>query len=264
VIYSDLDAIVKESLDELKQVEGICAVEDWSPTLTDQIVSEKDILERGLDPAECREIIGKIEKQYDVSRRPFCAGFLAFSTDIITDTLYDELIQTIGEYEMISKYGDQLSMNLFFYSQWKKLRPSFNVLVAQQKIDDSYRTGAHTRWGIAEDINPYVLHIFNPKPWNKESDYYWEWLLNLKRADQTCLCKVDKDFEAGIEKIKKTEKRIRLRENTYRLIDRFVPFKGTALYTLNFVYWRYISFRWLVRTVTVNAHPAFIKRLLGR
>lgn len=146
VVYSDLDAIVKESLDELKEVNGFWAVEDWSPTLTDQTVNEMDIRERGLDPVECREVIGKAERLYEMSRRPFCAGFFAFSTDIITNDMFDDLKKKMDEYEVISKHGDQLSMNFFFYDRWKALSHTFNVLVTQGETGGSYRTGAHTRW----------------------------------------------------------------------------------------------------------------------
>lgn len=109
-----------------------------------------------------------------------------------------------------------------------------------------------------------MLHMFKPKPWNKQSDYYWEWLVNLKRADQIGLCKVDKDFEAGIENIKRTESRIRLREKTYEIIDRFVPFKGTAIHSFHYIYWRYITLRRIMRFIVVNADYRFVKSLLGK
>jgi len=264
VVYSDLDAIIKESLEELKEVDGFYAVEDWSPTLTDQIVNDRDIQDRGLDPAKCREVIRKAERHYEMSRRPFCAGFFAFSTDIITDDMFDDLKRMMDEYQVVSKHGDQLSMNFFFYDRWKALSHTFNVLVAQGKTGASYRTGAHTRWGLAEDLSVYVLHIFNPKPWNQQSDYYWEWLVNLKRADQIGLCKVDKDFDTGIENIKRTESRIRLREKGYELIDRFFPFKGVSRRSLQYIYWRYITLRRIMRFIVVNADYRFIKSLLGK
>lgn len=263
VIYSDLDVIIKESLDGLKEVEGFWAVEDWSPTLTDQIVNDADIKERGLVPEKCREVIRRLEQRYEVSRRPFCAGFFAFSTDIITDNMFTKLKETMDEYRMVSKYGDQLSLNLFFYEGWKKLSHTYNVLVAQEAFGDSYSSGAHTRWGVAEDVNAYVLHMFNPKPWVKQSDYHWEWLVNLKRADQTCLCKVDKDFEAGIKNIERAERRIRLMEKTHEIIDRFIPFKGTAISTLRFAYWRYVTLRRIMRFIVANTDSRFIRMLWG-
>ncbi len=266
VIYSDLDVIVKESLDELKEVKGFWAVEDWVPALPDQIVDDQDIDMRGLDREECGEVIQEVEQRYEMSRRPFCAGFFAFSTDIITDSMFGELKKTMDRYHMISKYGDQLSFNLFLYDQWKKLSPTFNVLVTQETSDDSTGHGfeAHTRWGVAEDVNAYLFHIFNPKPWNENSSFYWEWLMNLKRADQIGLCKVDKDFERGIENIKRTEKSIRLREKTYRAIERSGPFKGTAINILNFVYWRYITLRKVAYFIASRTESLFIKKILGK
>lgn len=264
VIYSDLDVIVKETLGQLKEVKGFWTVEDWSPTLHDQIVDDNEIAQRNLDRQRCRELIQKVEERYDLSRRPFCAGFLAFSTDIITDDMFSELKEAMDEYHMISKHGDQLSCNLYFYDVWKKLSPTFNVLVSQMTPAHTLNAPPHTRWGVAEDLNVYVLHIFNPKPWEERSAYYWEWLMNLQRADQIGLCKVDKDFEGGIENIKRTERGIRLREKTYFVIERYLPFKGTAIRTLNFIYWRYIFLRRVMRVIASNSDYRFIKRLLGK
>lgn len=264
VIYSDLDAVIKKSLDELKDVEGFWAVEDWSPTILDQIVSDEEIDQRALDRQECREVIQRVEQLYEISRRPFCAGFLAFSTDIITENMFAELKETMDGYHMISKHGDQLSFNLYFYDMWRKLNPTFNVLVSQVAPTHSYDIPAHTRWGVAEDLNAYVLHIFNPKPWDERSSYYWEWLMNLKRAHDIGRCEIDKDFAKDIEKIKRTERRIQLREKTYDLIERYLPFKGTAIRTLNFIYWRYIFLRRIIRFISSNTDSRFIKRLLSR
>ncbi len=88
--------------------------------------------------------------------------------------------------------------------------------------------------------------------------------MNLKRADQIGLCKVDKDFDAGIENIKRTESRIRLREKGYELIDRFFPFKGVSRRSLQYIYWRYITLRRIMRFIVVNADYRFIKSLLRK
>jgi len=245
VIYSDLDAIVKESLDGLKEVKGFWAVEDWSSTYTDQILNDEEIEERGLSRVKYSEVTERVRQRYEIQRRPFfCAGLMAFSTDIITENMFAELKKTMDDCHIISKYGDQLAFNLYFYNKWKKLSHTYNVLVRQDTSEDSYRAEAYTRWGIAENVNAYMLHVFDPKPWDERSSYHGEWLMNLKKADQIGLCKVDKDFNGGIDKIKRTERRIKLMERTYDVIERFFPFKRIALKLLNFMYWRlYVTMR---------------------
>ncbi|MEQ9619228.1 MAG: Stf0 family sulfotransferase [Deltaproteobacteria bacterium] len=263
VVYSDLDVIVKETLHELKEVKGFWAVEDWSPTLLDQIVNDKDIEERHLDRKECMDSIKGLNIRYDLSTQPFGAGFFAFSTDIITDDLFMELKKTMDKYQMISKHGDQLSFNLCFYHRWRKLNHTFNVLVAQVNRD-SYDVPPHTRWGLAENLNAYVLHIFNPKPWDERSAFYWEWLMNLKRADDIGRCKVDKDFDSGIKNIKRTERRIRLREKTYHVIERYLPYEGAIITFLNYMYWSYIRVRGIMYFIASSTDSRLIKKLLRK
>jgi len=264
VIYSDLDAIVRGPLDDLKGIKGFNAVEDWSPTLREQIVNEDDIHERELDRDKCEEMITKISKRYRLSRRPFCAGFLAFSTEIIKDNMFEELKNTMDEYHAISKFGDQLTFNFHFYNQWRKLRPTFNILVRQEFAQNPCEghLSASTRWGIVKDVDGYILHIFNPKPWDARSDFYLEWLSNLKRSEHIDLSEIPSADPKRLEKIRKTEKRIKLRQQIYDIIEWFGPYKTEVIRIIHFFYWKFITLKMLKRYLFSKMYP-LVKKHIG-
>jgi len=262
VIYSDLDAIVRGPLDGLKDIKGFNAVEDWSPTLREQIVNDDDIHERELNRNECWTMIDKAKKRYRLSKRPFCAGFFAFSTDIIAEEMFEALKRKMDEYHMISKFGDQLSFNFFFYDQWNKLKPTYNVLVRQEIDTDPYgeELNASTRWGLVKDVTGYILHIFNPKPWDVDSDFYLEWRSNLKKSEHMDLGSIQKLDPERLKKIRDTEERIKLRELVYRIIERFGPYKNEVIQALHFFYWKYIFLRRIVSYVSSKFNLLIVKK----
>ena len=148
-------------------------------------MTKDDIRQRGLDSRHCAQLIERVSREFKLERRPFCAGFFAFSTDQIGPTVLDDLKTLTDRYGCISKFGDQLILNFYFYGHWQKLNPTFNVLVRQTNYHDAYErlSATETRWGGVNNLHPYILHIFDPKPWSPESSFYLEWYSNLLRAD---------------------------------------------------------------------------------
>jgi len=263
VVYSDLDAIIRGPLDELKDIQGFCAVDDWSPTLQEQIVDSNDVQKRNLDKNNCEKIIAAAKRQYKLSNRPFCAGFFAFSTDIIEQNTFEELNQTIEKYHCISKFGDQLSLNFFFYDKWTKLAPTFNILVGQVFFKHPFKNNyeATTRWGIVDDLDAYILHVFNPKPWNSTSTFYQEWLSNLKRSEKIDLANIPNGSHEYLEKIRITEERINFREQVYRFIEIFGPYKSIIVKIVEYFYWRFIVFKVLKSEVS-SKYYFFVEKFI--
>jgi lipopolysaccharide biosynthesis glycosyltransferase len=240
VIYSDVDAIVRAPLDELKSVKGFNAVEDWSPSLSEQIVSDKDIMERRLDGELCNNKINKLAQDYKISRRPFCAGFFAFSTDIISEGIFEDLKETMDNYHLVSRYGDQLSMNLYFYSKWNRLHPTFNLLIRQDpgKTPFFRPFRATTRWGLFKNMDGYVLHIFNPKPWDPISTFYLEWLANLKRAENLNVSRIPVADLARVNGISRTKNRMIPRQILFEVAEYFGNHKMKVIRLFESVYWQ--------------------------
>jgi LPS sulfotransferase NodH/lipopolysaccharide biosynthesis glycosyltransferase len=251
VVYSDLDAIVRAPLQRLKEVRGFAAVDDWSPSLHEQMVDEEDISCRGLDLRQVAELKELASQRYRLANRPFCAGFFVFSTDIIEDDTREKLVAMTDQYEMVSKFGDQLALNFYFYGRWQKLNPTFNVLVRQKSVvgflDNLYEV--ETRWGKVEKLNPYILHIFDPKPWSAESGFHLEWLSFLHRAEETDFEFVSRPSKQKLQAVANTESQIRFRQWIYDLLEGLGELKLPVIRTIHYWHWRLVVLRRLFNAV---------------
>lgn len=248
VVYSDLDAIVRAPLEGLDKVKGFAAVDDWSPSLYEQVVNADDIAERGLDPETCKAEIAEVKRRYQLARRPFCAGFFVFSTDIIHDRMLQDLKEMTDRHQTISKFGDQLAMNFYFYDRWQKLTPTYNVLVRQKNYKDLFEhfVNVETRWGAVQDVSAYILHIFDPKPWDPSSGFHLEWLANLRKAEKMDLHAIPEVPDGKLEAVRETANQIRFRQQVYDFLEVLGPAKVWVIEVLHFVYWRLLTLKRIV------------------
>lgn len=184
IIYSDADATVRASLDELCAMEGFYSVPDTSKCLKRQVVSRSTIKKRSLDPSSCRRKIMDMCKKYDLRKPGFCAGFFVFDPDTLIQgkNIFQGLCETLRECAQISEYGDQLAFNLYFYHSWKKLPIVYNFQAM----------GKNNIWWIpSQEVRAIIVHfVTSDKPWISKNYFYTEWIANLKRADRIDLTRI--------------------------------------------------------------------------
>lgn len=175
VVYCDADALVRSPLDDLCDLDGFWSVLDVSQWIRFQILTGESMRRRGVDPLRAAAMIRAVHRRLKPRSPSFCAGFFAFTTDLIDDCTFDNLIATMERFHVVSEYGDQLTFNLFFADQWRRLPPVYNVQVS----------GEANQWGLdPEAIDGIVLHYITPdKPWRTHNAFFDEWRRSLERAD---------------------------------------------------------------------------------
>lgn len=175
VVYLDSDIIVKSSLEELSGVEGFWAARDMGFKLKHQFIDNEN------------RLLDELKNQYNLNKKSFNSGVMAFSTDIIQKNTFYELKNFINKYISITKFPDQCVLNLILYKKWKELNISYNALNVLKRIS-----------------NKSVVHFAGQlKPWEKENFYYPEWEKNLENFDNINLEKP----ASNIKKIGKPEMR---------------------------------------------------------
>lgn len=175
VVYCDADAIVRSPIDDLCDLSGFWSVLDVSKWIRFQILTAESMRHRGVDPAVAAPLIRAVHRRLKPRSPCFCAGFFTFTTDLIDDCTFGDLIATMERVHTVSEYGDQLAFNLFFADRWQQLSPVYNVQVS----------GEANQWEIAaEAIDGIVLHYITPdKPWRTHNVFFEEWRRSLDRAD---------------------------------------------------------------------------------
>ncbi|MDP3881658.1 MAG: glycosyltransferase, partial [Nanoarchaeota archaeon] len=164
VIFLDSDIIVRASLNKLVNVKGFAAVQD--PLLLKEQI--RNSYSKALD---------SLGKRYDLSRRSFNAGLLAFDTRIIKKDSFKTLLELTKKYNNISKYDDQTVLNIYFYNKWQNLPLIFNVNpgIYLSKIKKSRQK---------DYFKKCLLHFYGEnKPWKADSPYKREWNENLEKAE---------------------------------------------------------------------------------
>lgn len=174
VVFLDADTIVRASLDPLRSVSGFRAVRAPALGLLRHQVFDylqpahhrKQIIER--DPTAYRSFVSA----HDLDRPAFNSGVMAFSTDIITERSFDELVRLTHEYRSIMK-GDEGILNLYFYGSWRALPLAYNACAR-----------GVSNWRISDIDAGVVLHFLGDhKPWDQDHALYTAWRRNLERTD---------------------------------------------------------------------------------
>lgn len=175
VVYCDADALVRSPLDELCDLAGFWSVLDVSRWVRFQILTSESTRRRGIDPTVAAATIRAVHRRLKPRSPCFCAGFFAFTTDLIEDGTFRDLAATMERFHTVSEYGDQLAFNLFFADRWQRLSPVYNVQLS----------GEANQWNLApEAIDGIVLHYTTPdKPWRTRNAFFEEWRRSLERAD---------------------------------------------------------------------------------
>ncbi|MDP3881258.1 MAG: glycosyltransferase [Nanoarchaeota archaeon] len=163
IIYLDSDTLVRASLNKLTKIRGFGVVEDP--------LKLRDQLKTHINP----RTLMKLNKTFNLRAGSFNSGVMAFSTDIIKERTFIELLKINKQYDSLRRFADQTILNLYFYKRWKKLSKNYNL------NPENY---IHKPNNKMEYFRNTVLHFYGSiKPWDKKSQYKDEWRGNLKKAD---------------------------------------------------------------------------------
>ena len=177
IVYLDSDSIVQRPIGALSEVDGFASVVDWNPVLRLQMASRRELERRGAPP-QAGEHARRLRSSYDLNAPAFCAGFFAFRPGALEADTFERLLEAILRLREVSRFGDQLALNLHFHRRWQALPGSSNLLLH----------GAQAPWPVRRRdwAQARILHLTGPaKPWLPDSPHHPEWSRNRVCADAT-------------------------------------------------------------------------------
>ncbi|MFC1504726.1 glycosyltransferase, partial [Spirochaetota bacterium] len=172
IVYLDADVIVRASLNDLVKIKNFASVDNFiEPKLGNQIFELKKTN---------RKSYYELEKRYNLNKKSFCSGVMAFNTKIIEEDTFYHLNRLLEKYYH-GAFVDQAILNLYFYGKWEKLPYVFDIQL--WSMLDHYHADPKYIKGI-------VLHFTGEnKAWLPENYFYKEWKYNLNKANQINLNK---------------------------------------------------------------------------
>lgn len=127
VVFVDADCIVRYSLDAVTRTKGFAAAGDW---LANALIKFQIRDWQAMGETECsRRLTG-----YSLTATAFNTGFFAFNTGIIQGDTQAKLKSMLDQYLDLSRFAEQLAVNLFFYKNWKRLPMEYNLLATYLNI----------------------------------------------------------------------------------------------------------------------------------
>ncbi len=177
LLYLDSDIIVRASLDALiSSDDGFVAVKGGHVNFRHSFFSTFQTWLEKKDTGLCKEI----EKKYDMNSDVFNGGVFAFSSNCITQELFDTAVSIHNRYGSISTCFEELTSNLLF-PNWIKLPVVYNL------DPDFFIKTTSLR---PTDIDGVILHFIAQKPWDKQNPFFDEWNLYYRKADEITATKV--------------------------------------------------------------------------
>ena len=160
VVFLDSDVIVRASLDGLLSCRDFSAPKATHIKLKDEFVFGKED--------------ENLFKQYDLEGSAFCSGVFVIETKMIDTDTFSKLKDVNQKFGHFGIFGEEPSLNLFFYNNWNKLASEYHGIPwyfkEQYKIPE-------------EKIKARIFHFLcHDKPWDKTSYYFSEWNKNLSLA----------------------------------------------------------------------------------
>ena len=178
VIYTDSDAIIRASLDDLTAIKGFVAPNHK------YLKSPKNVFETQLSMQfvdvneENRQLFDRLNAKYNLKAPCFIRSLFVFSTDIIQKDTFKKLKGLFKEYHKLHHWcdaGDQSTLNLLFHNQWQELPYVYNV---HPKCTEEY---FHISRRSVEAI---IVHFACEFPWKPDHEFYPEWKNNFDKSDE--------------------------------------------------------------------------------
>lgn len=170
VVFLDSDVIVRTSLDGLLSCHDFSAPKATYIKLKDEFVIGKDD--------------EHLFKQYDLESSAFCSGVFVIETKMIENDTFSKLKDVNQKFGHFGVFGEEPSLNLYFYKNWNELAPEYHGIPwffkEQYKIPE-------------KKVKARIFHFLcRDKPWDKTSYYFSEWSNNLEAANNINLWQIKK------------------------------------------------------------------------
>jgi len=192
VIYLDVDIITRGSIQGLtNDFQGFSACYSLGQTLRDNLVDFSKI------PSD---ILNELNRNFDLNRKAFNSGVIAFPTFIIKENMVEDLLTIFNRYVKYGLFGgDQLPFNIYFYDSWFELPQAYNQIVPLH--DYSYNKDL---------LQGLIIHCvsFGNGPWDPRSLFFKEWQSNLNKADLIDLKKIPTIHHPSEKEIRKRSKSV--------------------------------------------------------
>ncbi len=165
VVFLDSDMIVKASLKPLTKIRKLAAV-NARIKLSEQFFPGNNLYE-------------ELSEKYNLRKKSFNSGLLAFPTNIIKKNTFNELMDLYQQYKHISKCNEESILNLYFYNNWQSLPGVYNyfvsvIMITNMKLNKIKAVIYH--FISIQDFDEY-------RAWHPENLYFKEWQGNLKKSD---------------------------------------------------------------------------------
>lgn len=175
VIFLDCDILIRKDINALLKYKGFAARrESMNHNLLYQFIP--DFKYHGQNH---KREIEALKKQYDFSTTSFNAGVMVVPTRNNTKEQFNRAVALANKIHGTAYFPEQAVFNLLFYKNWENIPYVYN---------DLYVHDWHNKHGLQrrkDDSDAVILHcVGNPKPFEKESDYYAEWKKNYDRVDE--------------------------------------------------------------------------------
>jgi len=172
IVFLDGDIVVRGSLDELTKILGFAAVRIHNIHRTSLKGSFRKRTNNN------KHLFRALESNCDLRRPAFNSGVMAFNTDIISDTDFQNLKNILLLFKDIIFISEETVLNLHFYDKWQELSAVYNFCPGYELFYSG---------GSPETLKGIVHHSYSNlrrgKPWDQENPLYSEWKSNLEKAD---------------------------------------------------------------------------------
>lgn len=176
IIYLDSDVIVRSSLDRMVETESFGAVKGGHTNLRCAFISKLQAWLENKDTARINTIISS----YNMKSSVFNSGVFSFSSNLITEELFDHVVGLQSTYGDLSTCAEEAVLNLVF-NNWKEYPAVYN-------LDPDFFLKTTSLRPV--DIDGAILHFIAHKPWDKQNPFFDEWSLYHNKADEVTLTKV--------------------------------------------------------------------------
>lgn len=170
IVFLDADIIVRKPLHKLTKSSGFTAPNACGLPLKEQFACIRN------------ETYDKLTKGYTLRGKSFNTGVFSFNTSLIEEDTFNQLVELVKKYGSLNRYGEEPTINLLFYKNWKELNWRYNHYphhVEYRHIIDPHKTEKAI---ILHFVSPVGIKSYNP--WDKESKFYPEWKRNLELAEK--------------------------------------------------------------------------------
>ncbi len=175
VVFVEGDAMIQSSVEHLTGTVGFAAVA--TPFSAEK--AWRDHFHQ--QPAGLYE---KLLSENSRSGLFFNSGVMAFSTEIIGDDTFNDLIALTKIYLPICKLPEQAILNIYFRKTWSAVDPRYNLL--RNLLTRELSTEVRREYLDAVLCrNAAILHFSgtSEKPWHWDNPYHGKWRANLSLAD---------------------------------------------------------------------------------